>query len=617
MKHLIRHVRQAAAAVPPDTDAELLAAFALDRDPAAFAAIVDRHGPMVYAACRRLLRDPNDVDDAFQAVFLVLIRKAGSVRGAQLAGWLYGVALRTARASRKLAARRRRLDDTYRARVLQAAEVRPDPVEADDLRAVLDRELSHLTESARSAVVLCDLEGRTRKEAAAELGWPEGTLATRLARAREVLAYRLARAGVTLSVPALVTSLAAEAAAVVPPRLREAVARVAAGAGQAAASVVGIANRVPTGAGVRVFAFGAGVFVAAAAASGLILMADRPVVPPPRPVLRAPPPRADLAALAPAPREAVDLWLVATSPTRTVAIRDTDGAVRDPAPVPFEHEAVPAPTGTRWIKVAAQDGLPDQLLLGEAGPGPARRSRLHLFTSGAPPRFADPSWSPEGLLIICCTDAFPRAAKGSPWQVAAVGPYCNTFLRLTGESEPVSMPRFHPDSQPAGPGLAFAYRKEVGRRGNRPVYDLVLRTRLGTDTIAHRAEVIDYAFDPHGTTVAISIAGVGIILRDLWNVTERLVPVEAMGLDPALDYGQLRWRPDGQALAFRPVFVRGTRFEGKGLTLVQSPRAVTGLDRVGFVRLADRRPSVVTYPLAAEFQLSHWREAAASPAAVD
>jgi hypothetical protein len=113
--------------------------------------------------------------------------------------------------------------------------------------------------------------------------------------------------------------------------------------------------------------------------------------------------------------------------------------------------------------------------------------------------------------------------------------------------------------------------------------------------------------------VAISVAGVGIILRDLLNNTDRLVPVRDMGLDPALDYGQLRWRPDGQALAFRPVFVRGTRFEGQGITLVQSPRPVTGLDRVGFVRLEDR-PVVATFHLPAEFELSHWRAGADPPA---
>jgi RNA polymerase sigma factor (sigma-70 family) len=595
MKHLIRHVRQATGTGPAGGDAELLAAFARDRDHAAFAALVERHGPMVYAACRRLLRDPNDLDDAFQAVFLVLIRKAGTVRGAQLAGWLYGVALRTAKAARKLAARRKRLDEEYRAQARQVAEVPPDPVEADDLRAVLDRELGHLTASARSAIILCDLEGRTRKEAAAELGWPEGTLATRLARARQVLATRLARIGINLSVPTLVTALARQAGAAVPPALKESVARLATGTGAARATVIGIADRVSSRlGGYRLLAAGMGAALALGAATAGLLLTGKevPPTPPPRgfPHHRVPPPPE--VAIAPVPRVVDGHWVVATTPERTVAVRDEDGMIRDPAPVRAIHGAVRSPDGTRWLRIMTHLRLPDQLVVEEAG----RRSWHQVF--GAEPRYAGPSWSPDGKRVICVSE---NPVGSGRWVVVCYTPGGSLMTLLTRDiTEPVSMPRFHPD------GCRFAFRKEVGRGPNgRLLYDLILRDGGMSETLAEKAEVVDYAFCPGGGVVAMSIAGRGLVLRDLKARTESLIRLREMKLDPDLDFGQLQGRPDGNVLAFRPVFVRGTRFAGGGLTLVQSPREVRDLDRVGFVRFGER-PLIVTYPLAPEFQLNHW-----------
>src|SRR5262249_29351759 len=171
-------------------DVDLWERYVRDRDEAAFAAIVRKHGPMVLGVCRRILRDTHDAEDAFQATFLVLVRKAASLRSPRtLANWLHGVARRTALAARRSGPERRAKE----AAVLPRVVMPPDP--RDDLWPVLDQELGRLGEKYRIAVVLCDLEGRTRKDAAQQLGWAEGTVASRLARGRGILAERLARRG--------------------------------------------------------------------------------------------------------------------------------------------------------------------------------------------------------------------------------------------------------------------------------------------------------------------------------------------------------------------------------------------------------------------------------------
>jgi RNA polymerase sigma factor (sigma-70 family) len=179
------------------TDRQLLEDYLIRRDEAALAALVRRHGPMVWGVCRRVLGNYHDAEDAFQATFLVFVRKAASIASRELvAHWLYGVAYQTARKARATAAKRG-ARERQAVEMPEPAAARPDPW--DDLQPMLDQELSRLPEKYRVPIVLCDLEGKTRKEAAQQLGCPEGTVAGRLARARAMLAKRLTRHGVVLS----------------------------------------------------------------------------------------------------------------------------------------------------------------------------------------------------------------------------------------------------------------------------------------------------------------------------------------------------------------------------------------------------------------------------------
>jgi RNA polymerase sigma factor (sigma-70 family) len=196
------------------TDGQLLARFLDSREEAAFAALVHRHGKIVLGVCRRILGHAQDAEDAFQATFLVLARKAASVvKREALASFLYGVACRTALQARAAAVRRRARER----QVVEMPDPEAPPQEAQDWRPLLDRELTALPERFKGPVVLCDLEGKTRREAARQLGVSEGTLSSRLARARRLLAKRLTRQGLSLSGGALATALVEEAASAAVP----------------------------------------------------------------------------------------------------------------------------------------------------------------------------------------------------------------------------------------------------------------------------------------------------------------------------------------------------------------------------------------------------------------
>jgi RNA polymerase sigma factor (sigma-70 family) len=175
------------------TDSQLLDRFLTCRDEGAFEAIVSLHGPMVLSLCRRFLRDPRDIEDAFQATFLILARKASSIRKREvLSSWLYGVAYRVAIRARTDLLRRRSLETGVS--VLDDIPGSEAP-ETDEFGPLIDLELNRLPEKYRAPIVLCYLKEQTHDQAAVELRWPVGTVRSRLARGRELLRVRLTRRG--------------------------------------------------------------------------------------------------------------------------------------------------------------------------------------------------------------------------------------------------------------------------------------------------------------------------------------------------------------------------------------------------------------------------------------
>ncbi len=237
------------------TDAQLLERFAsrsasaaedILAAEAAFEALVARHGPMVLAVCHRALADPRDVEDAFQATFLVLVRRAGSVRVADSLGrWLYGVSRRVAAKARSRSQRAK-----LRTTRLEAEPPAPDaPADQAGALAALDDEVSRLPEKYRAPVVLCYLEGLSHADAADRLRWPVGTVSGRLSRARQLLKDRLVRRGVAPTESSFGMLLAADSLRMaLPEQLAAATVRAAMGraspAGSASASALTLMNEV-------------------------------------------------------------------------------------------------------------------------------------------------------------------------------------------------------------------------------------------------------------------------------------------------------------------------------------------------------------------------------------
>jgi RNA polymerase sigma factor (sigma-70 family) len=204
---ILRHIRKLVVGRNSGNlpDQELLQRFASQRDEAAFETLLQRHGPMVLCLCRRVLRHEHDAEDVFQATFLVFAQKAGSIRRHEAVGsWLHKVAYHIAMKSQADTVKRRTRE---RRAVATRSEASFAAGTWQELRQVLDEELQSLPEKYRSGLVLCYLEGKTRDEAAHQLGWPLGTLKSRLDRGRELLRVRISRRGLPLSMALLATTL--------------------------------------------------------------------------------------------------------------------------------------------------------------------------------------------------------------------------------------------------------------------------------------------------------------------------------------------------------------------------------------------------------------------------
>jgi RNA polymerase sigma factor (sigma-70 family) len=255
---LLQHIRRLAGSpdVGEPSDGQLLRRFTETRDEPAFATLVQRHGRLVLDVCCRVLGHEQDAEDAFQTTFLVLARNARSIRKEEsLASWLYGVAYRVASKARARSARRRACERQLRRQAGQ--QVSPEPA-LYELQSILTAEVNRLPERYRAPFVLCHLEGKTRSEAARDLGCPEGTVGGRVAQARLILQRRLTRRGVVLSAALTACALAESTApAAVPPDLiRAAVeAAVLTGAGKTPTAAFLLVTALLLGTGLGVLAF--------------------------------------------------------------------------------------------------------------------------------------------------------------------------------------------------------------------------------------------------------------------------------------------------------------------------------------------------------------------------
>jgi RNA polymerase sigma factor (sigma-70 family) len=242
-RHIQLVLRQAAAVGrPSESDADLLRRFAAERDEAAFAELVRRHGRLVWALCRNLLPSEADADDAFQATFLALARSPGSVRdGGRVGPWLHGVAYRVCLKSRRAAARRRK-----RERVAAAVEAdRPVADSAwDTALAAVHEEVCRLPESQRVPFVLCCLEGTSVTEAATQLGWKLGTLSARLTRAKQTLIDRLTGRRLPAAVAGAVAVTGGVSSADIPASLVARTAELAFAAGPVSQTILSLAHGV-------------------------------------------------------------------------------------------------------------------------------------------------------------------------------------------------------------------------------------------------------------------------------------------------------------------------------------------------------------------------------------
>jgi RNA polymerase sigma factor (sigma-70 family) len=321
---LLGYIRNLVGAAGPDSesDGNLLARFVAGRDEAAFTSLLRRYGPMVWHVCRRVLGDHDDAEDAFQATFLLLSRKAAAIRRREsVGGWLHGAAYRIAARARGARARR------------QAFERRaaPPPAPRDnldaawrELQAVLDEEMRRLPDRYRAPLLLCYLQGLTHEEAAARLGCPVGTVRSRLSRGRDRLRDRLTRRGLALSAVAFAGVLAAGGApAAVPATLSEAALRAALMSGAASGNVLALARGVSRAMFLNKL-FTAALVLAGGLAGAAFAAYLRPTPPPEPPKAESPPDRprdAEPPRPAPAAKERLTLtghkemvWAAAFSP---------------------------------------------------------------------------------------------------------------------------------------------------------------------------------------------------------------------------------------------------------------------------------------------------------------
>jgi RNA polymerase sigma factor (sigma-70 family) len=491
---ILQQLRRLFGGPPADdqSDGRLLERFQRERDEAAFTALVQRHGPLVLGVCRRVLRQEQDAEDAFQATFLVLARKAGSVRRAEALGaWLYEVAYRIALKARARAARQRTHER-------QAADMPGTDQGREEfrreLRGMLDEELHHLPERYRRLLVLCDLQGRTHQEAAREVGVPPGSLSRHLGRARELLRERLLRRGITLSAALLAAALLEEgrapvSAALVVPTVRAALAFTAgrAAAGSVPTSVATLAE----GALHAMFLSRLRIALVVLLMTGLALTAggvalSRAPVPPPRE----------------APSE---------------ARHDSERLDRFGDPLPGGALArmgtVRFRLGGWGVSVAfTADGR--RLLSNEWGGG---GPRLWEVSTGRPLGQRSLPGNQTVGVIALSPDGQTVAAGGTDGAITLLDLHTGkTVQRLVGPAEEASALAFSPDGKLLASGRDFDFPRKHGQDNPIQLWDVGTGKELRR-LVGHKDTVLSLAFSPDGLTLASGGQRYDATLR-LWDV---------------------------------------------------------------------------------------------------
>ncbi|MBN9522278.1 sigma-70 family RNA polymerase sigma factor [bacterium] len=531
----------------PPADGRLVARFARTRDPDAFAELVRRVGPMVLGVCRRVTGDSHLADDAFQAAFLVLARRAGRVeRPDEIRGWMYGVAVRVAREARAVSARRRAREAPVPTLPDRPAESHQPP-DADALRA-LDEEVAALPDHIRAAVVLCELDGVSRRDAAGRLGVPEGTISSRLAKGRKLLTDRLRKRGVAA------LGLAALAPAAVPPRLSAAASALASGE-PASATVAALAHGVVRAMVVQKLKLAP---LAVAAVAAAVFAASLLAAPPASDAPPAPPAAVTVTAVQPAAARPVPKGpsKILINKNRTLVLIDPDGkdetplASHDPK-TGFAFDAKLSPDGKRVAVVCSVASAP-----GEQVP---RRS-LFIHTLGAKAGPVDLGidcervhWSADGSELVA------GRAAGRPGMHEWAGFDHRIVDAQTGKATRVRLPEEHvvtgwlADGRFATTQLSFTTTEPKGR-----VY---LMNRDGTESKAvtdGTDVVVSSVPSPDGARLlglrpALTRVGgkvdsgrYALVLIDV--ATGRGTPVADIAPDG--DLQGVCWSPDGTRIAY-------------------------------------------------------------------
>jgi RNA polymerase sigma factor (sigma-70 family) len=548
---VLRRLRQLAGAPAGEagSDARLLQRFAANRDEAAFAVLLQRHGPMVLGVCRRVLVREHDAEDAFQATFLVLARKACSIRrGDSVAGWLCEVAQHIAFRARSDAARRRTRESQVVPMPSAAAEVQ---AARRELRPLLDEELARLPEGYRLPLVLCYLEGKTNAEAARELGWPPGSISKRLARGRELLRGRLTRRGVTLTAVALSALLGENASAAVPAALGQAALRlvllVSAGhevAGAAPRLIAALANGAMRGMLLaRVRTAVVVVLVMTLIATGVGVLAHQ--VPADRPVESGKDDSAGRAQETPAAR-------------RTDSHGDLlpEGAIARLGTLRFRHEG----------EAGSVAFSPDGKTLGATSAGSIF---LWEAATGKPltrldkPAGSSIAFSPDGKML-----AWQQPSEVILWDLTA-GKEVRRLPEVAREGlGGTSVLRFSPDGKMLARGL--------GGSGQTIVWDLASGKQIAA-LGDPRWYATDLAYSPDGKTLAMATQEPAVQLWDL--ATGKLV----RGIDAhnnQVDLGEATKR-FAMAVAFAPD---GKSVASAGRERIVISEAATGKDLVAWAK---------------------------------